>query len=496
MSNPIELVSFARARNYHKVAFAILVFALLTNSCARREFPLDTTWSSPQSFASSQEALNSIFYIVNLNGEPVCVDGSDFYFLGAGGTNWTKRTFSLPAGTEHSFIIADPTRTTLIFCRGEVQGGTIHIYKNTHTSVTEGKLHANFVVCSMHPTLGMEKIYDRDLTLDSKELFGEIKRSRVEQSVEAIWRQQYGPPLVTPSMGSVGYGAIVGEKVYVPYTVECDAIYGAEHQTGDVGPDQTGLLCSGGDYSDWSTIAFFNHITSSQGVFATRTNVYLLCLDVTDLKTRGLWCVKLPRTADARPEPERIAPTYCGSINGGYSAVTDGATLHLVWLDTRHERSHDLRAMLTGGQSLEENLELYYRNRDDSASDWTKEILLSKGLDFVFSPKMALDGQNVVVAWAGYRGDKGKTGSEFHPTDIYFITSRDGGKSWSRVARVTDNAKQGIITGHPQVALYNGVIHLFYIQGKLEEHNLGGGLRRLNQEPWSIIYQHRFFPGV
>jgi hypothetical protein len=103
---------------------------------------------------------------------------------------------------------------------------------------------------------------------------------------------------------------------------------------------------------------------------------------------------------------------------------------------------------------------------------------------------MAVEGNNVVVVWQGYQEGYG----EFPPSDIYFITSRDGGRTWSRVARVTDNARQGIITGRPQVALYHNVIHLFCIQGKLNFKQEMPGLIKLNQPPWPIYYTQRPFP--
>ena len=93
------------------------------------------------------------------------------------------------------------------------------------------------------------------------------------------------------------------------------------------------------------------------------------------------------------------------------------------------------------------------------------------------------------MVWSGYQKGYG----EFCPSDIYFTTSRDGGKTWTATARATENAKLGLVSGRPRVALHNGVIHLFYIQGQLEEHNVGAGLRLLNQSPWAIIYQHRLF---
>ena len=343
----------------------------------------------------------------------------------------------------------------------------------------------------MHPTMGIEKIYDRDLTLDSKELFGEIRRPGKEQEVEKIFRQQYGPPLITPYMGGLGGGVILGEDVYMPYTVECDAFYGSEKEVGGTGlPGQTGLLYSTGDHSHWTKLKLFDESTFEQGVFATHDNLYCFVkrIMIPDKKARGLWCARIPRAANPQPVPERVAPTYRYDVFSKYSAVTDGETIHLVWLDDRHVSGGQLWALRTGTPD-QVNLELYYRSRKDSATEWTKEVLLSKGLRFVFAPEMAVEGNNIVVVWSGYQKGYG----EFCPSDIYFTTSRDGGKTWTATARATENAKLGLVSGRPRVALHNGVIHLFYIQGQLEEHNVGAGLRLLNQSPWAIIYQHRLF---
>jgi hypothetical protein len=57
-------------------------------------------------------------------------------------------------------------------------------------------------------------------------------------------------------------------------------------------------------------------------------------------------------------------------------------------------------------------------------------------------------------------------------------------QGWTPPVKVTDSAKDGIQTGEPQVAVQNGVIHLFYIQGK-ENPRLHVG----NQGPWPVYYQ-------
>ena len=53
----------------------------------------------------------------------------------------------------------------------------------------------------------------------------------------------------------------------------------------------------------------------------------------------------------------------------------------------------------------------------------------------------------------------------------------------------------GLTAGMPQVALLNGTIHLFYIQGKrAESKELSPGLTKLGGEPWPIFTHHRPFP--
>jgi hypothetical protein len=46
----------------------------------------------------------------------------------------------------------------------------------------------------------------------------------------------------------------------------------------------------------------------------------------------------------------------------------------------------------------------------------------------------------------------------------------------------------------PQVALHNGVIHLFYIQGEVHLKEFSPGLTKLNLGPWPIYYTQRPFP--
>jgi Neuraminidase (sialidase) len=106
---------------------------------------------------------------------------------------------------------------------------------------------------------------------------------------------------------------------------------------------------------------------------------------------------------------------------------------------------------------------------------------------------MSVEGDKIVVAWSGVQ-----TAADWHnednPNDIFYVTSKDEGKTWTKPLKVTDGVKDGITSGMPQVALQNGIIHLTYIQGKMNLKQESPGLTKLNQPPWPIYYTQRPFP--
>jgi Neuraminidase (sialidase) len=101
---------------------------------------------------------------------------------------------------------------------------------------------------------------------------------------------------------------------------------------------------------------------------------------------------------------------------------------------------------------------------------------------------MSVEGDKIVVAWAGAQTTP-VWAFEGDPSDIYYATSKDGGKTWSKPLKVTDRAKDGITSGSARVALQNGVIHLFYAQGKWDNN-----AQVRNQGGWPVCYQQRPFP--
>ena len=201
-----------------------------------------------------------------------------------------------------------------------------------------------------------------------------------------------------------------------------------------------------------------------------------------------LWSSRKSDGSGNWEEPRAIAETFA-IVLGRFAVAAEGDTAHICWMDRRHNK---WRLNFDGPPN--ENNEIFYRQRKDADADWSKETLLSKGLLYAYAPTITAEGNNVVVVWAGIRtADKQHT--DMAPNDIYYVTSKDGGKNWTDPLKVTDGAKDGITSGMPQVALLNGTIHLLYIQGKSSgAKELSPDLTKLGSDPWPIYYTQRPFP--
>ena len=202
----------------------------------------------------------------------------------------------------------------------------------------------------------------------------------------------------------------------------------------------------------------------------------------------SLWTSRRQIEGGKWEKPQGITKTFA-TVYGRFGAAGEGDTLHICWMDRRHDKWR----FNFDGPAIE-NDDIFYRRRKDSDQNWSEEILLSKGLLYAYAPTISAEGDKVVVTWAGIQtADKQHTYMD--PNDIYYVTSKDGGKTWTEPFKVTDGAKDGITAGYPQVVLLNNVIHLLYTQGKSERNKeLSPGLTKLGGEPWPIYYTQRPFP--
>ena len=323
--------------------------------------------------------------------------------------------------------------------------------------------------------LAVQDVVEKKWAIDSKALFGETSNVRLTE--------QAG----TSDSPIFEVGIIDGSCLDIPYSIEGFTL----NEKGVAiarGPYENGVFHS----MDWGTTWQIERIYKFQSRFQAwsplicRTKGWYNYFEIRGVRSQKdqLWFTQKPVADSSWANPETITKTFGSS----YVAMPQDNTVHLCWLDARHEKR-------TGNPVYprEGNYELTYSHRSDSDTSWSKNTILSKGLLFAFSPSMSVEGDKIVIAWAGIQ-TAGVWHNLFDPNDIYYVTSKDGGKNWTEPLRVTDNIEAGITAGDPHVVLLNGVIHLTYIQGKINLKQESPGLTKLNQPPWPIYYTQRPFP--
>jgi hypothetical protein len=282
----------------------------------------------------------------------------------------------------------------------------------------------------------------------------------------------------------IGRGSIADGYLYVPYREVVHTISGNNVSSEDDSPQDTGILVVREGHAQ---------VERKISLFATRYDGLAIPLGTNTVHVfavdgrhgmHEIVHVGVSRTDWTIAPTERLCKSGARR-GGGFTCGASGDAAHLCWADERNEKKA-FRLMNPGWG----NYEIYYRRRDDKTG-WGPEVLLSGGVQFSFTPAMAVDGERLVVAWVGVR--KGSDGhSDWSPNDLYYVTSNDSGRTWNPPARITDNASKGIVTAIPQVLIAADQIHIFYTQAK--DGGGGQGLRLLNKPPWPIMHQQRAFP--
>ena len=284
----------------------------------------------------------------------------------------------------------------------------------------------------------------------------------------------------------LGLGIMEGSELYIPYFVR-GFTYDRSGTAIARGPNADGVFHSSDSGATWQMERISDFDAWGPSVYRTKNYYYYFA-------TRGrrpgheLWFSRKLNGSGSWDTPKPVvAKTYAMEF-GNYVAAAENDTVHLCWMDGRH----NMWRFNIDGLNIE-NDDIVYCHRKDSDSGWSKDVVLSKGVLYCYAPSISVEGDKIVVAWAGIQ-TAGKWHTDYDPNDIYYVTSKDGGNTWSKPLKVTDGVKDGMTAGHPQVMLLNGVIHLFYIQGKMNLQQLSPGLTKLNQPPWPIYYTQRSFP--
>jgi hypothetical protein len=285
---------------------------------------------------------------------------------------------------------------------------------------------------------------------------------------------------------SLGVGLINGSDYYIPYRIIGMAGHGGRGVILRNSFFQNGVFHSSDFGMTWQIEKISGFEAWLPSICKTKDyyNYFAVKNDQGDL-----WYSRKSVRGGSWDTPKVVTKTFCNSaLYWKYIAAAEDDMIHLCWLDRRHEK---MRFNLENPNR--NNFEVAYCHRKDAENGWRTDAILSKGLFYSYSPSMSVEGDKIVVAWAGIETADGGHGED-GPNDIYYVTSKDSGKTWAKPLRVTDSTKDGIASGGPQVMLLKGVIHLFYIQGKRDLQQLSPGLTKLNQPPWPIYYTQRPFP--
>jgi hypothetical protein len=298
---------------------------------------------------------------------------------------------------------------------------------------------------------------------------------RIQIETERSWSRDQASfisetgPTVHLNTGFMGKGILDDGNVYLPYSVALKTLEGNSESWG---PYNSGVFYSTDLGKSWQIEKIADWDAAEPEMCRTKDYCYYF-----GMTGGGVWFSRKLVDGASWSEPNFLTKTYANQRGGG--AVAEGDTVYFCWLDRRHEKWR-----LNIEDSHVGNYEVAFSKRNDADSSWHKDVILSKGLSFSYWPAMSAEGNKIVIAWES--GESNGPGQCF---DIYYATSKDGGQTWTRPLKVTDKAKDGITSERPQVALQNGVINLFYGQGKWNPH-----AQVQNQGGWPVYYQQRPFP--
>jgi BNR/Asp-box repeat. len=450
----------------YSASFLICAFAVLFG-CSKQGEQLDHGWTPPVKVTDSIDSLAGGVALYKCLDSIVALQSPTRCFFMDRNTRGNDSWREVPLtgfSPEYTFDPAiDQPSGRIVFDQSYVENEQL-------------EMNALFVRMTKSGKVQIEA--ERKWTVDKKALFGDTGIN-VKLAYSTAKRHV---------LGGLGTGVINDTDVYLPYCINGETYHGKIVNVDD-GPFNNGIFRS----TDFGMTWQMERISSDFRAFdplvsKSKTHYYYFATRIVPAHGYQLWFSRKSVEGSSWDAPKTVTKPFATAY-GRYAAVSEDNTVHVCWMDCRH----NMWRFNIDGPPIE-NDDIVYRHRKDSDKDWSKDAVLSKGLRYSYPPSMSAEGNKVVVTWAGIRS-AGKVHSEYDPNDIYYVTSKDGGETWAKPLKVTDKAKEGIVSGKPQVMLLNGVIHLFYIQGALgNPEQLSPGLTRLKEAPWPIYYQQRPFP--
>jgi hypothetical protein len=368
--------------------------------------------------------------------------------------SWTQIPISdVPGDCVFAFPAFDEANDRIMFERGYIESNQLH-------------MGAVFIHMTENGRIQVEA--ERKWTRDQESLLGKTGPN-VTLNDPAIFKLK-----VNRDSPVFGKGTLTESEARIPFSLRTKKL--TPPKTLSNGPYWSGLFYSADFGKSWQIEKVAEWDGGEPEICHTKGYRYYF-----GMAAGGIWFSRKPVDGGSWSEPKFLTKTFAASRGGG--AVVENDTVHYCWLDRRHEKW-----TLNFAFPLLGNLEVAYCQRRDSDSTWRKDIILSKGLLFSYWPSMSVEGDKIVVVWqSGEPNYKAHRAGQLF--EIYYVTSKNGGKTWTKPLKVTNRAKDGLTSERPQVAVQNGVIHLFYAQGRRDRNS-----QVWNQGGWPVYYQQRPFP--
>jgi hypothetical protein len=432
--------------------------------CQKERTDMASAWTVSREVAKSSDSLSTSFSLYRWNGSLLALGGDAGTYaariLEDDGKSWKTISTTDPGWIP---MDADPTGNRFVISRATLFSNRLDATFSIGLITSDGRL-------SSESKAG--------LAVNKAQLFPN-SQPNLEMTLDE-----------RPAKAMFAGGVIVeGREIRIPYSISATPVirngrqigYGAETVSAN------GVFASSDGGSSWRTELIVNSYSESPIVCKTESFYYYFAKG-----GRGepfqLWSSRCSVNEATWSQAETLNKTVAGKLSEGIHAIAKEDIVHVCWLDSRNEKQ-----ALSLSRPRAENYEVAYCRRKDADATWSKDTILSRGLRWAYAPSMSVEGNNIIIAWAGARSDKeGRT--ESNASDIYYVFSKDSGNSWTKPIQVTDGFKTGITSGRPQVAVRNGTIHLFYVQGKITYKKVSAGMVKLNQPPWPILYQQRPFP--
>lgn len=446
----------------------IFFVCLLTmlGGCSKQTYQLDKEFVPLVKVTESKDSLIGGIDLYRWQNIIVALQGLDdgtakCFLLNHDSNYWSEVQF---AGVPRGYLWAYPTMSKM----------------SNSVLFQKGYMENDLLV--MNTLIGRMAAVQSIAVLDAKEKKWYANKSAFFESVRPDIRLNDPGKRNLPSLGK---GVLNGSDICLPYCLTGEAWRGNGVSMSD-SLFSNGVFNSTDSGISWQVEKISNLEAWLPSAYKTEDYYYYLAVNNYQ---RDLWFSRKKVDGNAWDAPKAITQTFANSASyWKYVAMAENDVIHVCWLDRRHEKKK--YNMLNPDR---DNFEVVYNRRKDSDAHWNQDVILSKGMLYSYSPAMSVEGDKIVAAWAGVQKAP-DWHSKYAPNDIYYVTSKDGGKTWTEPLKVTDGAKDGITSGEPQVMLMNGVIHLTYIQGKMNLKEESPGLTKLNQPPWPIYYTQRPFP--